>query len=200
MHVHEHQYQWGKRRAVRRSRVGQLPTAWLLRKIAAEMLPFYEMVVRSRGFALAWSRAVAGADLDRMKKLLSTVAPRLAHRGMGTNGIGYFISFPAANSYYSAGITIPPGRVRFHFNPGIHRLMVRALIPCFWTMACRPSYAQALARAIVRNDRQGADRLVRCRVKMNALKSVRIEDGGLVLSFKYPYSQYVYSLILFREF
>lgn len=189
-----------KRRTLRRGRVGQLTTAGLLRRIAAEMLPFYRVVARSRGFASAWSRAVVRADLDGMQKLLGAVAPSLSRRGMGTNGIGYFISFPAPGSYYSCGITIPPGKVQFHFNAGIHRLMARALIPFFGTIACGPTYARALARAISKNDGRAAASLVRCRVKTNALKSIRIEDAGLVMSFKYPSSKYVYSLLLFREF
>lgn len=176
------------------------PTAGLLRRVAREMLPFSRAVASSPEYAVLWSEAVTGADLDRMKKLACAASPRLAKRGMGTNGIGYFISFEDGGSYYSCGITIPPGRVRFHFNPQVHRLIARALIPYYREISCQPRYRAALARAIRRNDRQAAARLVRRRIGTAALKSVFIEDDGLLLSFKYPFSKYRYSYMLLREF
>ncbi|RCX15357.1 hypothetical protein DFP94_11541 [Fontibacillus phaseoli] len=193
-------YRACKRRISRRGLKRQLPTAGLLRKVAFGMAPFYKAIVYSQGFADAWSQAVVGADLDRMRKLLYRVAPRIADHGMGTNGIGYFISFKALGSYYSCGITIPPGRVQFYFNPKVHRLIARALLPFFRELVCRSRYASVLARAIRRHDRRAAARLVRCRIKTLALKSVKIEDAGLVLTFKYPFSKYEYTFVLFREF
>ncbi|WP_410771472.1 hypothetical protein [Fontibacillus sp. BL9] len=193
-------YRICKRRISRRRLKRRLPTAGLLRKVAFGMLPFYKAIVSSQGFADAWSHAVIGADLDRMRKLLCRVDPRIADHGMGTNGIGYFISFKTLGSYYSCGITIPPGKVQFNFNPKVHRLIARALLPFFRELVCRSRYAPSLASAIRRHDRRAVSRLVHCRIKTPALRSVKIEDAGLVLTFKYPFSKYEYTFVLFREF
>lgn len=64
-----------------------------LRKISAAMLPFYKAIATRRAFAVQWSRAVVQGNLDRMKSLLCSVAPFAAKQGLGTNGIGYFVSF-----------------------------------------------------------------------------------------------------------
>ncbi|MEF2967828.1 hypothetical protein V3851_18520 [Paenibacillus sp. M1] len=194
------EYKAYKRKAPPGSRGGRLPSVRLLRRVAAGMLPFYRTVAISAAFSGAWSRAVVKADLDWMRKLLCAVAPRLAHHGLGSNGIGYFITFSARNSDYSCGITIPPGSVQFHFSPKIHRLIARELVPYCRTVACRPGYSALLAQAIRRNDGKAAARLVRRVIRSSALKSVRIDDGGLVLSFKYPFSKYTYTYVLFRDY
>ncbi|WP_235847582.1 hypothetical protein [Paenibacillus tuaregi] len=145
----------GKSRTIRRGgsqrrTAKQQPTAALLRRVAAGMLPFLRAVERSRGYASAWSRAVVKADLDAMRRLLHKVSPRLGNQGLGSNGIGYFISFSAAGAYYSSGTTIPPGSVQFYFNPRVHRLVAKALLPYYCELASKSGYALALARAIRR--------------------------------------------------
>ncbi|GIO86983.1 hypothetical protein J25TS5_39150 [Paenibacillus faecis] len=195
-------YRLGGRRGGRGKRlVRQTPTAYLLQRMAAGMLPLYKTVACNPRFAEAWSRAVVGADLDGMKKMLCVAAPRLAHHGLGSNGIGYFISFSGpSSSSYSCGVTIPPGQVQFHFNPRIHQRIARAVLPYYREMARRPSYCAALARAIRRGHHRAASRLVRCFVKTAALKAVKIQSGGIKLVFKYPSSKYEYTCLLFREF
>ncbi|WP_334077733.1 hypothetical protein [Paenibacillus sanfengchensis] len=190
----------GKRGGRRRRLVKQSPTAYLLQRMAAGMLPLYKAVACNPRFAEAWSRAVVGADLDGLKKMLCVVAPRLAHHGIGTNGIGYFITFSAPSSSYSCGVTIPPGQVQFHFNPRIHQRIARAVLPYYREMASRPSYCAALARAIRRGNQRAASRLVRCFVKCPALKAVKIQSGGINLVFKYPSSKFEYTCLMFRDY
>lgn len=175
----------------------QKPTAGLLRLTARSILPFLKAIAGRRGYAAAWSRAVVAGDLDRMTKLLGRVAPELAKNGLGTNGIGYFFSFPEPWSDYSCGTTIPPGSVQFHFSPVMHRLVAQALIPYYRRLLTRPAYALRLAGAIRRQDHCEANRLVKRGICSPLLRSVSVEDGEFRLTFKARSGKYQYDHLLF---
>ncbi|MEJ3717950.1 hypothetical protein WGM54_08020 [Paenibacillus polymyxa] len=173
-----------------------------LRKISAAMLPFYKAIATQRAFAVQWSRAVVQGNLDRMKSLLCSVAPFAAKQGLGTNGIGYFVSFLAQPPmlYYTNGTTIPPGTVQFTFEPKVHRAIAKAVFPLYRELARNECFASALAKAINRQDQRAVYVMIRSLIPSSALKSVDIEDGGFALLFKYPFSKYPYRNLLFREF
>ncbi|ADO57937.1 hypothetical protein [Paenibacillus polymyxa] len=173
-----------------------------LRKISAVMLPFYKAIATQRAFAVQWSRAVVQGNLDRMKSLLCSVAPFAAKQGLGTNGIGYFVSFLAQPPmlYYTNGTTIPPGTVQFTFEPKVHRALAKTVFPLYRELARNECFASALAKAINRQDQRAVHVMIRSLIPSSALKSVDIEDGGFALLFKYPFSKYPYRNLLFREF
>ncbi|ADM71296.1 hypothetical protein GMA19_03490 [Paenibacillus polymyxa E681] len=173
-----------------------------LRIISTAMLPFYKAIATRRAFAVQWSRAVVQGNLDRMKSLLCSVAPFAAKQGLGTNGIGYFISFLAQPPmlYYTNGTTIPPGTVQFTFEPRVHRAIAKAVFPLYRELARNPCFASALAKAINRQDQRAVHVMIRSLIPSSALKSVQIEDDGFALLFKYPFSKYPYRNLLFREF
>ncbi|NEU28870.1 hypothetical protein [Paenibacillus ottowii] len=173
-----------------------------LQKISAAMLPFYKAIAIRRTFAIQWSRAVVQGNLDRMKSLLCSVAPFAAKQGLGTNGIGYFISFftQPPMLYYTNGTTIPPGTVQFTFEPKVHRAIAKAVFPLYRELARNQSFASALAKAINRQDQRAVHVMIRSLIPSSALKSVHIEDDGFALLFKYPFSKYPYRHLLFREF
>ncbi|MEE4568488.1 hypothetical protein V2U94_12740 [Paenibacillus polymyxa] len=173
-----------------------------LRKISAAMLPFYKAIATQRAFAVQWSRAVVQGNLDRMKSLLCSVAPFAAKQGLGTNGIGYFVSFLAQPPmlYYTNGTTIPPGTVQFTFEPKVHRAIAKAVFPLYRELARNECFASALAKAINRQDQRAVHVMIRSLIPSSALKSVDIEDDGFALLFKYPFSKYPYRNLLFREF
>ncbi|MGZ0042410.1 hypothetical protein [Paenibacillus ottowii] len=173
-----------------------------LQKISAAMLPFYKAIAIRRTFAIQWSRAVVQGNLDRMKSLLRSVAPFAAKQGLGTNGIGYFISFftQPPMLYYTNGTTIPPGTVQFTFEPKVHRAIAKAVFPLYRELARNQSFASALAKAINRQDQRAVHVMIRSLIPSSALKSVHIEDDGFALLFKYPFSKYPYRHLLFREF
>ncbi|ANS73521.1 hypothetical protein AWM70_02100 [Paenibacillus yonginensis] len=176
-------------------------TPHVLCSIAKGMLPFYQTVAASEPFAGQWSRAVVRADLSAMRKLLDAVDPALGKEGLGTNGIGYFITFgfPKTDVYYTNGITIPPGTVRFTFQTGIHRRIAKAVIPFYKELICNWPYAQALAKAIRRKDRKAAAYMVRSLINTKALRSVELDRSGLALTFKYRSTQWVYRNLLNPE-
>ncbi|MNJ41917.1 hypothetical protein D3C77_368620 [compost metagenome] len=174
-------------------------SASMLQSVAASMLPLYRAVATNRGFAIKWSKAVVSANLDLMNKLLSSAAPRAARQGLGINGIGYFIDFSYPRTVYTNGTTIPPGTVQFVFEPRVHQAIARAVLPLYRKLACDRSFACKLAIAIRRNNTWAVNALVRGVVCTTALKSVRIEDEGIALSFKYSFSRFKYRNLLFRE-
>lgn len=187
----------GKTQKSSRSSGPRKPTAALLRLTAESMLPFLRTVARNRRFAVAWSKAIIKGDLDRMITLLRPVAPNLIRNGPGTNGIGYFFSYPEPWSEYSCGITIPPGKVQFHFSPVMHQRIAVLLVPFYRRLLKQPLYAAALARAIRRQDQQTAERLVRRGICSSLLRSVCVKDNELRLTFKARRSKYVYAHLLF---
>lgn len=78
-----------------------LVTGSILRKVAAAMLPFYRKIAGSGSFAAKWSSAIVNADLSLMGKLLAKIPTLASVENYGTNGIGYFISFPFRCRYPS---------------------------------------------------------------------------------------------------
>ncbi|GGA37078.1 hypothetical protein [Paenibacillus physcomitrellae] len=176
-------------------------TASILRTIAEEMLPFYQAVAASESFAREWSRSIVRADLSAMRKLLDTAAPSAGKQGLGTNGIGYFMTFgfPKEDVYYTNGTTIPPGNVRFTFQTGTHRQIAKAVIPFYRELICNRPYAQTLAKAIRRKDRRAAAYMVRSLIGTKALRSVEIESSGITLTFKYRSTKWIYQNLLILE-
>ncbi|HEY4390569.1 MAG TPA: hypothetical protein VGN02_04405 [Paenibacillus sp.] len=176
------------------------PTGEVLQRIARQMLPFYKAVACNQKYAALWSKAIVAGDLDSMTKLLCRVSPVLGKQGLGTNAIGYFISFTIHKSSYSNGVTIPPGAVRFKFETRVHQAMSRTLLPLYQKLACQRSFAERLARAIRSHNEPLATALIRSMVRSAALKSVHLDDTGFILIFKFPFSKFRYQSLLFREF
>ncbi|MFF2015893.1 hypothetical protein [Paenibacillus sp. NPDC058177] len=176
-------------------------TAFVLRKTARAMLPFYTKIAKDEKFARQWSKAVVTANLNLMGELLARIPSLVGNQNYGTNAIGYFISFPFTPpvGYYTNGTTIPPGLVQFTFNTKAHRYIARALLPFYRKLATSCRYAKALAYAIRRKDQRTVKCLVRKFVTSAALSSVIIEDSGIALLFKTPFSKYPYRNLLFRE-
>ncbi|PZD95669.1 hypothetical protein DNH61_14225 [Paenibacillus sambharensis] len=187
----------GKCRPRRKRRLGPVP----LRSAAAAMVPFYRAVASSERYARRWSGAIVRADLKRLEKLLKLVSPLAAKQGLGTNGIGYFISFPADefDALLTNGTTIPPGTVRFTFQTRVHRSIARAVLPFYRKLAASRSYAAALAKAIRLGDNREVAGLVRSLIPTPALKSVAIEDCGIAMLFQYSSSRYPYRNLLVYE-
>ncbi|MEK4064589.1 MULTISPECIES: hypothetical protein [Paenibacillus] len=178
-----------------------LVTGSILRKVAAAMLPFYRKIAGSGSFAAQWSSAIVNADLSLMGKLLAKIPTLASVENYGTNGIGYFISFPfpLPVSFYTNGTTIPPGTVQFTFNARMHRRIAAAVLPFYRKLARSRSYAESFAAAIRRNDRTAVNKLVRRFVKASSLKSVTIEEYGAALLFKSSLSKYPYRNLMFQE-
>ncbi|MFC3746501.1 hypothetical protein [Paenibacillus sp. GCM10012306] len=176
-------------------------TAYVLRKTARAMLPFYIKIAKDDKFARKWSKAVVTANLNLMEELLAKIPSLAGNQNYGTNAIGYFISFPFTSpvGYYTNGTTIPPGLVQFTFNTQAHRYIARALLPFYRKLATDSSFAKTLACAIRRKDQRTVKCLVRKLVKSAALRSVIIEDSGVALLFRTPFSKYPYRNLLFRE-
>ncbi|SFS54363.1 hypothetical protein [Paenibacillus sp. 453mf] len=170
---------------------------------AKVMLPFYRAIAEHRKYASAWSRAVIAADLDKMGELLGLASKKARGLPLGSNGIGYFISFPKKNSIteLTNGTTIIPGSVQFYFNTRVHREIARAVIPLYTQIACNRPFTAALSRAAGAGDVKSVNKMVRSLVKSKALIRVEagIEEGGIALNFKPGCSKYIYRNLLFLE-
>ncbi|WP_238649902.1 hypothetical protein [Paenibacillus piscarius] len=178
-----------------------LVTGRVLRQVAAAMLPFYRRIAASRSYAREWTTAVVSADLDLMRRLLSGIPSLADTDNYGTNGIGYFISFPfpLPVGFYTNGTTIPPGMARYTFNTNAHRCIARAVIPLYRELACNRNFADNLAAALRCKDIRTARTMVRSLVKTSALQSVTIEENGLALLFRTRFSKHPYRNLLFQE-
>ena len=178
-----------------------LVTARVLRQVAKAMLPFYRKIAGKRSFAEQWSTAVVTADLSLMGSLLASIPALAGVENYGTNGIGYFISFPFPQpvDYYTNGTTIPPGSVQFTFSTPAHRAVALAVLPFYRRLATSLSYAEELAAAINRNHIKSVNAIVRRTIKATSLKSITIEEHGVALLFKTRFSKYPYRNLQFQE-
>ncbi|WP_019911330.1 hypothetical protein [Paenibacillus sp. HW567] len=178
-----------------------LVTGRVLRQVSRRMLPFYRKIAGSRSFASQWTTAVVTSDLSRMGRLLARIPALAKVEHFGTNGIGYFISFPFPPpvDYYTNGTTIPPGSVQFTFDTQAHRRLALAVIPLYRKLAASPTFAKSFAAAIRRKDNKAVDVMVRGLVKADSLKSVTIEEHGVALLFHTRFSEYPYRNLLFQE-
>lgn len=185
---------------VKRTKPKRWITADVLISVSKAMLPFYKAIANRPTYAAEWSKAVKSGDLARMQKLLRLVSPSLGDE-LGTNGIGYFITFPFPRSHvhFTNGTTIPPGTVQFLFETRVHRSIARSVLPLYRKLAACRTFALALARAIRRRDVRVVARMIRLYVRTPALKSVSIESSGFALLFDYKFSKYPYRNLLIRE-
>lgn len=176
-------------------------SAQALQKVAKSMLPFYRKIATNRAFAEQWTTAVTSADLTLMGKLLASIPALSGTTDYGTNGIGYFVSFPFPPpiAFYTNGTTIPPGTVQFTFSTRAHRSIACAVLPLYRKLATCWSFAKAFARGIENKDSKAISYMVREWVTTRALKTVSIEDSGVALLFKLKFSKYPYRNLLFRE-
>lgn len=192
-----------KKRAMNRAKPSHRVLEPQLQRVARIMLPFYRAIAISGPYARQWSEAVTGLDLDRMVRLLTAVSPRAAGLPLGTNSIGYFVAFPQGDRplQWTNGTTIPPGTTQSVFEPRVHRAIARAVFPLYLELARNRSFAAALERAVLAEDTKAVRRMVRCLVKTPALVSIGtgLEEGGLSLSFRYRFTEFLYRNLLFRE-
>ncbi|MFO7263914.1 MAG: hypothetical protein C0P68_007250 [Bacillota bacterium] len=175
--------------------------AIVMQRVARAMAPFYRAIAGCQLYAKRWSEAVIDADLKTMEQLLRRVSPAAARQGLATNGIGYFVSFaaPSPIDHYTNGVTIPPGKVQFVFEPRAHRLLARHVLPFYETLAQHSPFSVRLAQAIQRHDIGAVHRLVRARIRTAHLRVIAIEDEGLILTFVFPFSRFRYQNVLFRD-
>lgn len=173
----------------------------ILNQVAKAMLPFYRKIASTRSFADKWSTAVVTADLSLMGKLLSGIPALAKVENYGTNGIGYFLSFPfpLPVAFYTNGTTIPPGTVQFTFNTAVHRSIALAVLPLYRKLAASRTFANRFASGIRRKDNRAVTAMVRGLIKSSAMQSVTIEEYGVALLFKTSLSKYPYRNLLFRE-
>lgn len=178
-----------------------LVTGHVLRQTARAMLPFYRKIACDAVFARCWSKAVVTADLDLIGRLFAKIPALAGNEDFGTNAIGYFISFPHRKpvGYYTNGTTIPPGIVQFTFSTKAHRFIARAVLPLYRKLAVDCRFANRLACAIIHKKSRLVERMVRKLVRTSALRSVTIDDYGITLLFKTPYSRYPYANLFFRD-
>ncbi|WP_239004600.1 hypothetical protein [Paenibacillus tepidiphilus] len=170
----------------------RLVTGPVLQKVAGSMLPFYRKIAANRSFAAEWTTAVVSADLALMGKLLQSIPALSQVNNYGTNGIGYFLSFPfkAPVYFYTNGTTIPPGMVQFTFSTEAHRSIAAAVAPLYRKLAVNAGFAAKLADAIRRKDQASVNALIRSQVKGSGLKSVTVEESGVALLFRTRFSKY----------
>jgi hypothetical protein len=176
-------------------------TTGRLQKVARSMLPLYIKIAVNQKFAKRFTTSIVSADLDLMGKLLSGIPTLADSHDYGTNGIGYFISFPFPKftAYYTNGITIPPGMVQFTFSSRVHRNIARVILPLYHMLATNRHFAEVFARAIRLKDKKAISAMVRGLVTTNSLRSVTIEASGVALMFKYSFTKYPYRNLLFVE-
>ncbi|WP_248925213.1 hypothetical protein [Paenibacillus hamazuiensis] len=192
-----------KTKTARRAKENKFVGYRTLQRAAKIMLPFYRAVAGSEAFARRWSRAVTKDDLAGMGRLLRSVSPKASGLPYGSNGIGYFVSFPIANTelQLTNGTTIPAGTVQFFFETRVHRAICRAVLPLYRELARNRAFAIAFAKAVGAEDGAVVRSMVIGLVKTPALISVEVgvEQGGVALAFKYKFSKYVYRNLLFLE-
>lgn len=178
-----------------------LVTGRVLRQVARRMLQFYRKIAANRSFASQWTTAIVTSDLNEMRRLLASIPSLAKVEHFGTNGIGYFISFPFPQpvDFYTNGTTIPQGSVQFTFSTQAHRSISLAVIPLYRKLAASRPFAESFAAAIRRKDNKAIEVMVRRLIKADSLKSVTIEEYGVALLFNTRFSEYPYRNLLFQE-
>lgn len=176
-------------------------TAEAIQRIARRMEPFYARIALGGLYAEKWSDAVVKLKLKRMERLLKLASPKVGRIFIGTNGIGYSVSFPIPSEEreYMSGTTIPPGTVQIVFEPRAHCEVAAAVLPLYRTLAGSRPFAAALARAIGEEDSEAAARLVKGRIRSEALKSISLEPSGIAMTFRFTFSKYPYRNLLLQE-
>ncbi|WP_246042328.1 hypothetical protein [Cohnella pontilimi] len=175
-------------------------TAHILQSVSTAMVPFYTAIALKPQYAARWSKAVIKADLTKMQKMLRQVSPRAGNQ-LGSNGIGYFVTFSLSNSTinYTNGTTIPPGSVQFNFDTRVHRSIAHSVLPFYRRIAEFRPFASTLAKAIRKGDTKAVTCMTRSCIRTPALKSVSIEGSGFALLFEYSFSKYPYRNLLLNE-
>lgn len=190
-------------RSPRRENCGSAAVVSALRLTARAMLPFYRTIAADRTFARRWSDNVVGLQLDGLKRQLGEASPQAGRleQGIGTNGIGYFIDYPAPGTadVFATGITIPPGTVQYYFPPAAHRALAADLLPLCRALAANHAYTAALVAAMDAADEHTATALVRSRIRSKAFRAVEAAPDYLALDFKPAGSRYIYRSLFFRE-
>jgi len=184
-----------------RQQINSVALARILQQVAQAMAPFYRAIARRQRYARQWSQAVINTDLAKLEQLLRRVSPAAARQGIASNGIGYFISFasPSPIDNYVNGVGIPPGSARFCFETRAHRLMAHYVLPFYEKLARDHAFANRLAQSILQRDSRAAARLIHPFIRTASLRSITIEDEGIVLTFAFPFSRFRYQNVLFRE-
>lgn len=168
-------------------------TAKLLQSVSRRMVPFYNKIAQCPSYSRKWARAVRQANLDRLEHLFHRAAPQTAKTvSLGVNGIGYFVQFPVKSSKYEYvnSTALKPGSAKFYFNPRVHSLLSRSVLPLYIELACNRSLSRKLANAIHTGNQTAARKIVRHFVTTRALRSIRLTNSGLSLKFMYPFSPY----------
>lgn len=176
-------------------------SARVLRKTARWMLPFYRAIATNKRYAVRWSRAIVTVNVPALQRLFRAASPLARNPLPGTDGIGYIVNFEFRGpvNLYGSGTEISSSSARFVFEPRVHQAIARDILPLYRTLAVNPAFARALARAIRRGEPRTVKLMVRSLVRTPYLRSVSIEESGLALAFKYPFTQYTYEHFLVHE-
>lgn len=181
--------------------LNQLVLARILCKVAKDMFPFYQAIAFNRVYAKRWSHAVVNVDVPAMQRLFRLASPGANNPLPGTDGRGYIINFEFKGpiNLYGSGTENTSVTAKFIFQTKVHRAIAKAILPLYKELAVNSAFTRALALAIQRGDSKAVTFIVRSVVKTPQLRSVSIEEFGLALTFKYPFSNYTYEHFLFHE-
>ncbi|MCZ8521895.1 MULTISPECIES: hypothetical protein [Paenibacillus] len=177
-------------------------SARVLRRVARAMLPFYHVIATNKAFAAQWSRAVVTTNSVELLRLFRIASPFARKPLPGTYRSGYTVNFEFKGpvNLYGSGTSLPPGTLKqLPEEARAHRAVARAILPLYKALVFNASFTQVLAKAIRRGDTQVVTLLVRGLVRTPQLRSVRIEESGVALAFKFAFSPYKYEHFLFHE-
>jgi hypothetical protein len=176
------------------------PSAAVLSKTAATMIPFYCKIACDARYAREWSKAVASADLGKLIRLFRR-ATRIRNPMLSTNSIGYFLdlSFPPPLYLYTNGTSQRAGTAQFRFSAKAHRHIAAAILPLYLTIRDSKPFAGALANAIRLRKRKIIEQLVRSRVRSPYLRHVELIHAGFAMGYRVPGVKGTYYNDFFRE-
>jgi hypothetical protein len=176
-------------------------TAYVLRKVARNMTPFFRLIADNQRYAQCWSKAVVHANATALRRLFRIASPQAKRPLPSTDGRGYLINFEFKGPVplYGSGTENTSVNGKFIFETRVHRAISRAILPLYVTLAVNPAFARALALAIRLGDVRAVTCIVKSVVTAPQLQSVSIEESGIALAFKYAFSKYRYEHFLLSE-
>lgn len=164
-------------------------TPAILRRTIRNVLPFYREIVRNTAYSAAWVQAVNKIDFVQMEKLFEKVS----NSPIEEMGSGYSFGFrtPLPDRLYVNGFYLDPAQSKY--KVGEHRVVVQAILPLYLRLATDIPFSRRVTAAINSGNTTRLNRLFRGLIRSRYLLTIRAQDSGFRISFRFPISRTIYT-------
>ncbi|WP_339796612.1 hypothetical protein MKY19_18045 [Paenibacillus sp. FSL R5-0744] len=178
-----------KRQHPVRKQQNEFITPAILRRTIRNVLPFYREIVRNPAYSAAWVQAVNTIDFVQMERLFQKVS----HAPIAELGSGYSFGFrtPMRDRLYVNGFFLDPAQSKY--KVGEHLVVVQAILPLYLRLATDIPFATRVTAAINSGNTTRLNSLIRGLIRSRFLLTIRAQDSGFRISFRFPISRKIYT-------